>query len=32
MVKRTDEKNIYYFVCPSCGNEVGKKEKKQTGE
>lgn len=26
MKKRSDVKNIYYWVCPKCGNEVGKKK------
>lgn len=29
MEKRAEEKeeNVYYFVCPKCGNEVGRKSK-----
>lgn len=27
MQKRSDGKHIYYFACPKCGNEVGKKKK-----
>ena len=26
MTKRSDEKHIYYWICPRCGNEVGKKK------
>lgn len=28
MVKRSDGKHIYYFACPKCGNEVGRKGNK----
>ena len=26
MTKHTDEKHIYYWACPKCGHEVGKKK------
>ena len=29
MVKRSDGKSVYYFVCPKCGNEVGRKTDKK---
>lgn len=29
MQRRTDVKNIFYFYCPNCGNEVGKQEEKK---
>lgn len=27
MVKRPDGEHIYYFACPKCGKEVGRKQK-----